>query len=253
MSGATGLRFTFTSRTLDGGEGETSSHSTSTPRGGGAGGGDRDAPFFERIGAVEEMQRYKRAVELLQARVGDLERINTDLEYRLEDQAKQCMTVEKECISLERKWRAKCELLEKDTETWKREYESEKQKSDKLREHLSRTERELYSILQRKYELMRTGPQGGRGGGGGGGGASAAAAAAAAAAAGDGKSGLGAGEGGGKSNSSSSIAKRGSFSEAGAQNPNGVDDLFWGRGIARAPQEIRQRRMMASLSDFLGL
>ena len=249
MSGATGLRFTFSARTMDGGEGEASSHSTSTPRGG----GDRDTPFFERIGAVEEIQRYKRAVELLQSRVGDLERINTDLEYRLEDQAKQCMTVEKECISLERKWRAKCELLEKDTETWKREYESEKQKSDKLREHLSRTERELYSILQRKYELMRTGPQGGRGGGGA---ASSSGAGAGAGAGRDGKSGLGSGDGGGggKSNSSSAIAKRGSFSEAGGHHSTGaLDDLFWSRGIARAPQEIRQRRMMASLSDFLGL
>jgi hypothetical protein len=33
-------------------------------------------------------------------------------------------------------------------------------KTEKLREHLSRTEREVYSILQRKYQLMRGGPQG---------------------------------------------------------------------------------------------
>jgi hypothetical protein len=35
-------------------------------------------------------------------------------------------------------------------------------KTQKLREHLSRTERELYGILQRKYQLMRGGPQGAR-------------------------------------------------------------------------------------------
>jgi hypothetical protein len=38
---------------------------------------------------------------------------------------------------------------------WKNEYEILKSKGDRLRGHLSRTERELYGILQRKYELTR--------------------------------------------------------------------------------------------------
>jgi hypothetical protein len=37
----------------------------------------------------------------------------------------------------------------------------EEKKGDRLREQISRTEKELYSILQKKYELMR-GPGGGQ-------------------------------------------------------------------------------------------
>jgi hypothetical protein len=171
------------------------------------------------------------------------------------------MLVEKECISLERKWRAKCELLEKDTETWKREYESEKQKSEKLREHLSRTERELYSILQRKYELMRSG-QGGRPptglGGGGGAGSSIS----------NGIAGAGGGANGNRGGNGlkrdsafgSNNGNSSSFGGGDSQNrslrrseshSSSVEDLFANRQ-AKAPQEIRQRRMMASLADFLG-
>jgi len=209
-----------------------------------------DAPFFERIGTVEELQKCKQQLEALQTRVHDLERINSDLEYRLEDQAKQSMLVEKECISLERKWRAKCELLEKDTETWKREYESEKLKSEKLREHLSRTERELYSILQRKYELMRSGGSTtGRGGGPGRFGAG-------------GPNGLLRGEasngnvgqaGGGGDGGGGGGGGRGGLSRSASNSANAsVEELLANRQ-AKAPQEIRQRRMMASLADFLGV
>ena len=114
-----------------------------------------ESPLFERMNTVEELQQCRQNIESLQQRVHDLERINVDLEFRLEDQAKQCMTTEKECISLERKWRAKCEGLESDIESWKRDFDDQKLKTERLREHLSRTERELYSILQRKHELMR--------------------------------------------------------------------------------------------------
>ena len=237
MSGATGLRFTFAS---------SSSSREPLPSHDGVdlmSPGGTDAPFFARIKTVEELQKCKQDVEALQARVNDLERINSDLEHRLEEQAKQSMLVEKECISLERKWRAKCELLEKDTDTWKREYEEEKRKSEKLREHLSRTERELYSIIQRKHELMRTGGQGAKGGGGVGGvGGS------------GGLNGLKrdlAGVGG----ANGSSERLGGLRRSESSHSNSVDqinDLFANRQ-AKAPQEIRQRRMMASLSDFLGI
>ena len=65
------------------------------------------------------------------------------------------MSVEKECLEIEMKWKEHSELLEKEIEKWKKSYELEKTKTEKLREHLSRTERELYGILQRKYELIR--------------------------------------------------------------------------------------------------
>jgi hypothetical protein len=69
------------------------------------------------------------------------------------------MEVEKECVAIERKWKAKCDSLEKEILNWKEQFEAQKLKGDRLREHLSRTERELYGILQRKYELIR-GPGG---------------------------------------------------------------------------------------------
>ena len=149
MAGATGLRFTFPRHDIP-------------PQ--------HDSPLFERMGTDEyaQLQDCRQIIDSLQQRVHDIERINLDLEYRLEDQAKQCMEVEKECVSIERSWKAKCEALEREIANWKQQYEAQKVKGDRVREHLSRTERELYGILQRKYELMR-GP-GGRPMGGGPGG-----------------------------------------------------------------------------------
>ena len=155
MAGATGLRFTFPRHDVP-------------PQ-------QHDSPLFERMGTDEyaQLQDFRQIIDSLQQRVLDLERINLDLEYRLEDQAKQCMEVEKECVSIERSWKAKGEALEREIADWKQQHDAQKLKGDRVREHLSRTERELYGILQRKYELMRGPggrPMGGPGGGGGGGG-----------------------------------------------------------------------------------
>lgn len=118
-----------------------------------------ESPLFERQMHTDtefaEQQQLRHFIETLQARVVKLERINTDLENRLEDQAKQSMTVEAECISIDRKWKARCEALEQEIEKLKAEFVVEKQKGETLRGQLSRAERELYGILQRKYELMR--------------------------------------------------------------------------------------------------
>ena len=116
-------------------------------------------------------------IESQQQRLVRLEKINIELEYRLEDQAKQSMAVETECVTMEVSWRNICE--QKDAEIAKLQkgtmiyneltvyyylninrnyiiaFEVEKKKGNRLREHLSRTEKELYAILQRKYELMR--------------------------------------------------------------------------------------------------
>lgn len=120
-----------------------------------------DRPLFEKIDFDEyqELKQIRQLNEALQYRVKELERINTDLEYRLEDQAKQNMSLEKECIANEREWKIKSENLEKEISYWKIEFETQKVKGDRLREHLSRTEREMYGLLQRKYEFMR-GPAG---------------------------------------------------------------------------------------------
>ena len=142
MTGATGLRFAFPRHDI--------------PR--------YDAPMFERIGGDEyaQLQNCRQATDTLQQRVLDLERVNLDLEYRLEDQARQCMDIEKECVSIERTWETKCKGFENEIISCKLQFDAQKMKSDRVRDHLSRTERELYGILQRKYELIR-GP-GGSGG-----------------------------------------------------------------------------------------
>lgn len=126
-------------------------------------GSGQDSPLFERqVGNDEynELQHCRSMIEHLQQRIQRLEHINVDLERRLEDQAKDTMALETECIKIERMWKSKCELLENEILQWKIAHETERGKGTKLREQLSRTEKELYGILQRKYELMR-GPAGG--------------------------------------------------------------------------------------------
>lgn len=135
MAGATGMRFTFPQHDV--------------PR--------NESPLFERMGTDEyaQLQNCRSNTDTLQQRIHDLEQVNLDLEYRLEDQAKQCMEIEKDCVSIERSWKAKCKGFEDEIATCKKQFEAQKMKSDRVRDHLSRTERELYGILQRKYELIR--------------------------------------------------------------------------------------------------
>jgi len=139
MAGATGLRYNFARNEAP------------------------ESPLFERqMGGDEyvELQQLRLVIDSLQQRVMKLEKINVDLEGRLEDQAKQSMAVEKECTLIEQRWQSKNDELLKEIDKWKRAFQGEKLKGDRLREQVHRTERELYGILQRKYELMRGGPPG---------------------------------------------------------------------------------------------
>lgn len=72
------------------------------------------------------------------------------------------MLAEKECVNVRKECASKCETLEMRIMAWEKEYACQQLKSERLREHLSRTERELYGILQRKYEFMRGTPSGAR-------------------------------------------------------------------------------------------
>jgi predicted RNase H-like nuclease (RuvC/YqgF family) len=138
MAGSTGLRYTFARH-----------ESTQPPH--------ESSPLFERYTNDDfvELQNCRSVIDALQDRIQDLERINVDLEYRLEDQAKQCMLAEKEVTTIKREWVSKCETLQNEIDHWKNEFALEQLRSARLREQNSRTERELYRILQRKYELMR--------------------------------------------------------------------------------------------------
>lgn len=117
-----------------------------------------DTPLFDRELDGEEyadLQQCKRKIDGLNQRIGKLEKINVDLEKRLEDEAKQNLAMEKECVSIERKCKSKCDQLESIINKLNGELDTEKNKNTRLREQVSRTEKELYGILQRKYELMR--------------------------------------------------------------------------------------------------
>lgn len=115
-----------------------------------------------------ELLHSRQANQELQRRVQELERINDDLEQRLENEAKKNIDIEHECTEIERVWRLKCEVMENKVREWKTKYERQEMKAERLREQISRTERELYGILQRKYEWMRGGGNAGGGGGPGG-------------------------------------------------------------------------------------
>jgi hypothetical protein len=134
-----------------------------------------DTPLFERQMSNDEYSEYQQLraiIDNLHQRISKLEKINTDLEGRLEEQAKQSMAVETDLIQMERAWKQKCEQLSQEIGKWRGEYDTEKVKNNRLRDHLSNTERELYIILQRKHELMRGGGPGFsmKGGGAGAGG-----------------------------------------------------------------------------------
>eukprot|EP00605_Chrysophyceae_sp_TOSAG23-4_P003029 GSChrysophyteH1.ASY1.ANO1.3334.1 assembled CDS len=211
--------------------------------------------LFERLENTDETLQLRQIIEALQNRVSDLERINLDLEHRLEDSAKQCMKVENDCVVVDQSWKIKTGELEKEISIWRQSFNSQKLKTDKLREHLSRTEKELYSILQRKYELMRgPGRSGGRSGQPGG-----------VQMRDTGGKGLISSEPSRSGHSQDSSLGIGSNLQAPAatrhvpsteesdssqtffpEDPHSLQE-------ADAPQEIRQRRMMTSLTDFLNL
>jgi hypothetical protein len=160
MAGVTGLRYNFANPSRRTGSGTDDIRFDRS----GSGHSTENTPFFERIGNEEfnELHHCKSIIESQQIRLNRLEKINVDLEYRLEEQAKISMDIEKECISIEGNMK-KC-IDERDIEIAKaiKAFESEKKKGDRLRVHLSRTEKELYGILQRKYEIMRGPAVGGR-------------------------------------------------------------------------------------------
>ena len=66
------------------------------------------------------------------------------------------MAAQKKCADIDNKWSQSCLTLKDEIEKWKMAYKQEKQKSDRFREQLSRTEREMYGILQRKYDHGRS-------------------------------------------------------------------------------------------------
>lgn len=118
--------------------------------------------YFERTNSddLAELNACRLMIDSLQQRVNVLEKINLDLETRLERQAIETMDVERQILEANKKLRMQEEKSSREREEWTAKFLHQESKSERLRDHLSRTERELYGILQKKYELMR-GPVGG--------------------------------------------------------------------------------------------
>lgn len=119
-------------------------------------------PLFERnnVDEIAELNASRLLIDSLQQRVNVLEKINVDLESRLEKQAIETMDIERQILEAKNKLRIQEAKSNDEREEWSARFLNQEQKSERLRDHLSRTERELYGILQKKYELIR-GPVGG--------------------------------------------------------------------------------------------
>jgi hypothetical protein len=224
-------------RTGSGGQSSANSHSNGDGSAGGHAQGSYSSsgrssnsiylPLFERLDNVElqELQHCKQLIEKLQSRVKDLEEINLNLEHRLEGESKANISLERKCVQIQNSWREKTEVLSKEIEEQRRTIANEKAKNEKLRENLSRNERELYGILQRKYEYMKGGPNNPRSG-----------------------------------QLLSSDSNKGGPPGKALQGPSAAggvgvnkegnsEDFYQ----IRAPQDAKQRKMTTNLSEFLGI
>eukprot|EP00519_Triparma_laevis_P015061 CAMPEP_0182490588 /NCGR_PEP_ID=MMETSP1321-20130603/394_1 /TAXON_ID=91990 /ORGANISM="Bolidomonas sp., Strain RCC1657" /LENGTH=380 /DNA_ID=CAMNT_0024692801 /DNA_START=355 /DNA_END=1497 /DNA_ORIENTATION=- len=111
-------------------------------------------PLFERLVSddVQELKSYSRLITTQNERLATLERVNDDLERRLERMAKEKMRLEAECVATERHWAEKYAELENERDQWKKNVDTEQRKNGHLREQIYRKDKELHRILQRKYD-----------------------------------------------------------------------------------------------------
>lgn len=99
----------------------------STERGG-------EQPLFERLDRdnATQLQSALATIEALQQQVATLERINVDLESRLERQARERIEVEHECAEIDRKWREKYNKLEKSMDQLRMQIHKQQQQNERL-------------------------------------------------------------------------------------------------------------------------
>jgi hypothetical protein len=120
-------------------------------------------PLFERMVSddVQELKQYAKIIQAQNLRLAELERVNEDLEKRLERQAKEKMSLEAEINATDRAWAERFAQLETERDAWRGTVQAEQRKNASLREQVYRKDKELHRMLQRKYD-------GAPGGGGGG-------------------------------------------------------------------------------------
>mmetsp|Transcript_3752 Transcript_3752/g.5690 ORF Transcript_3752/g.5690 Transcript_3752/m.5690 type:complete len:620 (-) Transcript_3752:774-2633(-) len=120
------------------------------------------APLFERIVSEEaqELGEYSRHVQVLSARVAELQRIHDDLEHRLEIQSKDRMELEQTLEKRERMWADRCDSVEKERDQWKSMVQVERKRNERLLDQVYRKDKEIHRMIQRKYDSERHPPHG---------------------------------------------------------------------------------------------
>jgi hypothetical protein len=109
-------------------------------------------PLFERFHTEEatELKTYVRIIESQNRRLLELERVHDELEGRLEVEAHKRMTLERRLEEERRELDKKYNILEKEKETQMKLVVTEKKQNGRLREQLTRKEKEIRRFYQRK-------------------------------------------------------------------------------------------------------
>ncbi|OQR96453.1 hypothetical protein ACHHYP_15776 [Achlya hypogyna] len=125
---------------------------------------DMDAPLFERERRLDaqqvmrlqnELQDTKKALEAQTRRHNDLEYVNEDLERRLEYEARERINMEAARAEDERRWEAERAKLLEEARNWERKCEEEARRRAVIEERLRRSDKELYRMLQKKYDIEK--------------------------------------------------------------------------------------------------
>lgn len=108
-----------------------------------------------------EREQAVSTIANLEEKISLLERVNLDLELRLEQKARESMLLEGECLESQRSGQLRIQSLEMDIRMWKVECAAQDIRNKELKEMLSRTEMEMHSIFQRKSEHGKSRPSSG--------------------------------------------------------------------------------------------
>lgn len=100
-----------------------------------------------------ELEQNKKLLDEYQEEISELEAVNIDLERQLELQAKISLAIEKECLSSQRDWSARCKGLQNDIKRWKAECEARSAKGVALKRELENAQQELKTFYQRRRKV----------------------------------------------------------------------------------------------------
>lgn len=123
-------------------------------------GGSASGPLFQRLDPgtdhFTDFQELQRHAEAYRQRAADFERMNADLEHRLERQGNQRMQLEAALAEAQRGHARAMEDKERELTEQQQRLEQLQVQNHRLRDNLHRTERELVGVLAKKYEIVET-------------------------------------------------------------------------------------------------